>query len=1017
MMTLPNERLKDWIILPSILPQSRKTEVDATVVMNSSNAEQYEEGGKLKLPNLATRQGIKMLPFETSSTNDATVQWRNAMHLRHQKKRRNITNRKGYCRANNDAYEFVNIVNNPPTTLKFLSTTDVRISHQTKSATCGRCNGNFMKSDMAGIDGQDNKEQCLKSSNLRHFNSEDNDLFDDCGSSEISSCEETSLGSVELDLLENTNMDDRSKAQNGEDQEEHFFNQEDFLQLLSAMDQEEVNDEGDERYFEQPCKVQTKHAMGAYLDNYEYLITRQIELEKRKVKSNKAQQQQQQHSSEKQRGQYHMEINVQEAHHANEASNNVGTKKRLAIYKPPVCERCETKCKSRLDSRRSASNEEMLTRTSTVRVYPFYEESWSNEGNDACSTMCIRLTTAPGVRNDMPMLNDKANLHEGVKDRVCDSGKCELSVSKIKLTNKNLDAEEKRGLQEKIIGNSIDYPRKEMAKNGDKDRARYSGDNAAKQDVAKKDYTSDNHSFDANECRPVNQQFLQSESYLLRLVENTQRLTDNEFIRLIQQGRVDFQKYLILKELLSPLYQKEWYKKGPKESSAPHSRVGKLVEFFKRIERLCAQLSDAQGNQDWTSTNIVSDLVIFGFNTVGSFETHSEVKKKAGKRGKKKKKNCFQKFNQFSNKHQDNCDEHEKKLQKARKSLQKSMFVGAVSLAEQKQSKKLYFNEQRNIAKNASFHQSIAGTGYKLKSLKGKQKHKDEAIFIANPPSSRNSFLSSLESISTMLGTQASPKKLSTKDNWMYGADVNETLEPLESSPVLNLANDRLQCGSESDFLLRQRVKHLLKILASKNLCTSDMHAIKDTKIDYSAHFTLVNMSKLEIYCTAFAKVDHEDEAEIPIEGVYQAVTFVDSLVSVPKKYIDYTLQILDMWLTSITTIKMFCVVCCILERMVDGGVLISNAMDSLCLMTSQGKMIWYKNMFHEAVTFDKNFISLETVRLELFAGGMDENEEREVSDRITTEDRRISFVDFIAYIPLFISIHEKICSNAFNLK
>ena len=42
------------------------------------------------------------------------------------------------------------------------------------------------------------------------------------------------------------------------------------------------------------------------------------------------------------------------------------------------------------------------------------------------------------------------------------------------------------------------------------------------------------------------------------------------------------------------------------------------------------------------------------------------------------------------------------------------------------------------------------------------------------------------------------------------------------------------------------------------------------------------------------------------------------------------------------------------------------------------------QNMFYEAVDFDRNYINLETVKLELFAGGMNVEEEQRVTERIT---------------------------------
>lgn len=47
--------------------------------------------------------------------------------------------------------------------------------------------------------------------------------------------------------------------------------------------------------------------------------------------------------------------------------------------------------------------------------------------------------------------------------------------------------------------------------------------------------------------------------------------------------------------------------------------------------------------------------------------------------------------------------------------------------------------------------------------------------------------------------------------------------------------------------------------------------------------------------------------------------------------------------------------------------------------------------MYYESAELDKNYINLETVKLELFAGGMNEEEERKISEKIVNiENQRV---------------------------
>ena len=45
--------------------------------------------------------------------------------------------------------------------------------------------------------------------------------------------------------------------------------------------------------------------------------------------------------------------------------------------------------------------------------------------------------------------------------------------------------------------------------------------------------------------------------------------------------------------------------------------------------------------------------------------------------------------------------------------------------------------------------------------------------------------------------------------------------------------------------------------------------------------------------------------------------------------------------------------------------------------------------MFYESSDLDKNYVNLETVKLELFAGGMDTDKERQISDKIVNKENQ----------------------------
>ena len=46
-----------------------------------------------------------------------------------------------------------------------------------------------------------------------------------------------------------------------------------------------------------------------------------------------------------------------------------------------------------------------------------------------------------------------------------------------------------------------------------------------------------------------------------------------------------------------------------------------------------------------------------------------------------------------------------------------------------------------------------------------------------------------------------------------------------------------------------------------------------------------------------------------------------------------------------------------------------------------------FQNMFYESAELDQNYVTLETVKLELFAGGMSVQEERQISEKLVNKE------------------------------
>ena len=63
----------------------------------------------------------------------------------------------------------------------------------------------------------------------------------------------------------------------------------------------------------------------------------------------------------------------------------------------------------------------------------------------------------------------------------------------------------------------------------------------------------------------------------------------------------------------------------------------------------------------------------------------------------------------------------------------------------------------------------------------------------------------------------------------------------------------------------------------------------------------------------------------------------------------------------------------------------------------------------------DTNLMSKEKLVIELKAGGISPQHETFVRKHLTKSNKKLDFLDFVTYIPLFILIHQSVVKNPFD--
>ncbi|XP_038068901.1 trichohyalin-like [Patiria miniata] len=185
--------------------------------------------------------------------------------------------------------------------------------------------------------------------------------------------------------------------------------------------------------------------------------------------------------------------------------------------------------------------------------------------------------------------------------------------------------------------------------------------------------------------------------------------------------------------------------------------------------------------------------------------------------------------------------------------------------------------------------------------------------------------------------------------------------------------------------------------------------------VDFISHFRLVENYKLDPLGRAFVVEDVDYDCSLNGQEMRAAVEGVPSLSTIKPKQLEYVLKVLNIDDHTAVSFKMFAVVAGVCERMCNMDSFGKYILDKTDLLDIARKMALYKSIFYCNVNSERsdNHITAESLRIELMAGGLNREQERYIMSKMNpNEYGEISFFDYIAYIPLFLSMHENIIDN-----
>ncbi|XP_050412857.2 uncharacterized protein LOC126827500 isoform X2 [Patella vulgata] len=265
--------------------------------------------------------------------------------------------------------------------------------------------------------------------------------------------------------------------------------------------------------------------------------------------------------------------------------------------------------------------------------------------------------------------------------------------------------------------------------------------------------------------------------------------------------------------------------------------------------------------------------------------------------------------------------------------------------------------------------------------------------------------------------------KIGTKRLAEYGSDVDD--DALAADSDLDIST--LTGTRRVNVLMRRGgqeiIDHMKKVLQLCKLRDDDQYAKdldeKGADIDFLSHYRLVDSKKLDSYARAFVVEDMDRDVVLSSKDSRRALGGVPSLQEITPKQLDYVLKVLKIDDASQITFRMFAVISALSERVTQMDPLSKHLLEICDLLDIQRKMDLYREMFYCNANSDRdpNYIKCESLRIELMAGGLNWKQQQFIMDRLQPNNfNEISFLDYICYIPLFLSMHENICDNPLDM-
>eukprot|EP00043_Microstomoeca_roanoka_P016890 m.174637 g.174637 ORF g.174637 m.174637 type:complete len:1017 (-) comp16541_c0_seq1:891-3941(-) len=214
----------------------------------------------------------------------------------------------------------------------------------------------------------------------------------------------------------------------------------------------------------------------------------------------------------------------------------------------------------------------------------------------------------------------------------------------------------------------------------------------------------------------------------------------------------------------------------------------------------------------------------------------------------------------------------------------------------------------------------------------------------------------------------------------------------------------------------------LHEVAFTDNIDINESDAITNDAIKYACQYTILDPERVKYYLKVFRAVDVNHDQVLDHHELARGLRHINNNL-ITDREMDFVLRVLDVINSGMTkdamqkdrriSFRLFSVVAALSERVTKLDSAVRNKIGTMDYRALEAKLRLAKHLFYVNDLRKNGTISIEALEIEMQAGNLKSSHRQEVLEQITKEGLdELTFLDYLAYIPLFLDIHDAILDN-----